>query len=110
MMSLNCGAGEDCWESLGLQGDQTSHPKGNQPWIFIRTDAETEAPILWPPGMKSSIKICILSRVKQSWLIGKDPDAGKDWRQNKKRATEEEMVRWYHQLKGHECEQTPGYG
>ena len=70
--------------------------KGNQPWIFIRrTDAETEAPILWPLDVKS-------------WLIGKDPDAGKDWRQNEKRATEEEMVRWYCQLKAHESEQTPG--
>ena len=55
--------------------------KGNQPWIFIRrTDAETEAPILWPLDMKS-------------WLIGKDPDAGKDWRQEEKWAAEDEMVR-----------------
>ena len=64
---LNCGVGEDSWESLGLQGDPTIHPKGNQSWIFIgRTDAEAETPILWPPDEKN-------------WLTGKDPDAGKDW-------------------------------
>ena len=72
------------------------NPKGNQPWIFIvKTDAEAEAPILWPPGVKS-------------WLTGKDPDAGKDWGQEKKRATEDEMIGWHHQLNGHEFEQTPG--
>ena len=65
-MLLNCGVGENSWGSLGLQGDQTS-PKGNKSWIFIgRTDAETEALILWPWDA-------------DSWL-GKDPDAGKDWR------------------------------
>ena len=63
-MLLNCGIGEDSGESLGLQGDQPVNPKGNQLWVFIgRTDAE--APILWPPDLKSQ-------------LIGKDPDAGKD--------------------------------
>ena len=71
------------------------NPKGNQPWIFIgRTDAKAEAPILWPPDVKS-------------WLIGKDPDAGKDWRQ-KKKMKEDEMVGWHHWLNGHEFEQTPG--
>ena len=66
--------------------------KGNQPWIFIgRTDAE--APILWPPDA-------------QSWLIGKDPDAGKDWRQEKG-MTENKMVRWYHWLNGYKFEETP---
>ena len=66
-------------------------PKGNQPWIFIgRTDAEGEAPILWPPDVKN-------------WLIGKDPDAGKDWSQEEKgTTTEDEMVGWHHQLNGHE--------
>ena len=60
---------EDSWESLGPQGDQTVNPKGNQPWIFIgRTDAEDEAPKLWPPDEKS-------------WLTGKDLDSGKDWEQ-----------------------------
>ena len=72
------------------------HPKGNQSWIFIgRTDSE--APILWPPDVKS-------------WLTGKDPDAKKDWGQEKKGATEEEMVAWHHWLKGHEAEQAPGDG
>ena len=67
LMLLNSGVGEDSWEPLGLQGDQTRNPKGNQPWIFIgRTDAEAEAPILWSPDGKS-------------WLTGKDLDAGKDW-------------------------------
>ena len=63
---------------------QPVHPKGNQSWIFIgRTDAKAEAPILWPPDVKS-------------WLIGKDPDAGKDWRQEEKGMTEDEMVGWHH--------------
>ena len=74
------------------------NPKGNQPWIFIeRTDAETEAPILWPPDAKT-------------WLIGKDPDAGKDQGQEEKGATEDEMVEWHHWLNGHELEQAPGVG
>ena len=67
-MLLNCGVGEDSWESLGLHKIQPVHPKGDQSWVFIgRTDAEAETPILWPPDAKN-------------WLIGKDPDAGKDWR------------------------------
>ena len=74
------------------------NPKGNQPWIFIgRTDAESEAPILWPPDAKS-------------WLIVKDPDAGQDWRQEEKGATEDEMVGWHHWINGHESEQAPGDG
>ena len=74
------------------------NPKGNQPWIFIgRTDAEAEAPILWPPDAKS-------------WLIGKDPDAGKDWRWKEKGMTEDEMVGWHHQLSGYDFEQAPGDG
>ena len=69
LVLLNCDAGEDSWESLGLQGDQSINPKENQPWIFIgRTDVEAEAPILWPRDAKS-------------WLIRKDPAARKDWRQ-----------------------------
>ena len=68
----------------------------NQPWIFIgRTDGEAEAPILWPPDVKS-------------WLIGKDPDAGKDWRREEKGTTEDEMVGWCHWLNGCEFEQAPG--
>ena len=71
------------------------YPKWNEPWIFMgRTDAEAEALMLWPPDVKS-------------WLIGKDPDAGKDWGQEKG-VTEGEMVGWHHQLNGHECEQTLG--
>ena len=74
------------------------NPKGNQSWVFIaRTDAEAEAPILWPPDVKK-------------WLICKDPDAGKDWRQEEKGTTENEMVGWHHQLNGHEFEQAPGVG
>ena len=70
--------------------------KGNQPWIFAgRTDAEAEALVLWPPDGKSQ-------------LIGKDPDAGKVWGQEEKRATEDEMVGWHHQLNRQEFEQTPG--
>ena len=75
---------------------QLVHPKRNQPSIFIgRTDAETEAPILWPPDAKS-------------WLIRKDPDAGKDWRQEEKGTTEDEMVGWHHWFNGHEFEQAMG--
>ena len=74
------------------------HPKGNQPWIFTgRTDAEAEAPILWPPDVKSR-------------LIGKDLDAGNDWRQEEKGMTEDKVVGWHHQLSGHESEHTPGDG
>ena len=77
-MLSNCGAWEDSWGSLRLQGDQTNYPKGNQPWIFIgRIVAEAEAPKLWSPDRKS-------------WLIGKD--AGKDWRQKKKRVAEDKMI------------------
>ena len=73
---------------------QSVHPKGNQSWIFIgRTDAE--APILWPPDVKSQ-------------LTGKDPDAKKDWGQEEKQATEDEMVAWHHWLHGQEFEQAPG--
>ena len=72
------------------------HPKGNQLWIFIgRTDAEAEAPILWPTDPKSQ-------------LIRKDLDAGKDWEQEEKRATEDEIVEWHHQLNGHMFEQSWG--
>ena len=77
---------------------QPVNPKGNQLWIVTgRTDAKAETPILGPPHVKSQ-------------LIGKDPDAGKDWRWEEKGMTEEEMVGWHHQLNGHEFEQTPGVG
>ena len=71
---------------------QPVHPKGSQSWIFIeRTDAEAETPVLWPPDTKN-------------WLLGKDPDAGKDWRQEEKRITEDEIVEYHHRLDGHEFE------
>ena len=93
LMLLNCGFGEDSWESLGLQGDPTSPF-----WMFIgRTDPEAETPILWPPDAKN-------------WLIGKNPNAGKDWRQEEKGMTEDEMVGWHHQLDGHEFQQALGIG
>ena len=77
---------------LGCKEIQPVHPKGNQSWIFIgRTDAEAETPILWPPDVKN-------------WLIGKDPDAGKDWGREKKGTTEGEMAGWHHRLNGHEFE------
>ena len=72
--------------------------KGNQYWTFIGgTDAEAEAPVLWPPDVKS-------------WLIGKDPDDGKDWRQEEKEMTEDEMTGWHHRLNGDKFEQIPGDG
>ena len=71
---------------------QPVHPKGDQSWVFIgMTDAEAETPVLWP-------------RHAKSWLIGKDPDAGRDWGQEEKGATEDEMAGWHHQLDGHEFE------
>ena len=71
---------ETLQSSLDCKEIKPVNPKGNQSWIFIkRTDAKTEAPVLWPPDAKS-------------WLIGKDPDAGKDWRQEEKGTTEDEMV------------------
>ena len=75
------------------------HPKGDdQSWVFIgRTDVEAETPILWPPDAKS-------------WLVWKDPDAGKDWRREEKGMTEEEMVGWHHPLNGHGFGWTPGVG
>ena len=78
-------------ESLNYKEIKQINPKGNQCWIYIgRTDAE--APILWPPDTKN-------------WFFGKDPDAGKDWKQEEKVMTEDKMVWWHHQLDGHEFEQ-----
>ena len=75
---------------LACREIKSVNPKGNQPWIFIgRTDAEASTPILWSPDVKS-------------WLVWKDPDAGKDWRQEEKGMTEDEMVGWHHRLNGHE--------
>ena len=81
---------------LACKEIQPFHPKGDQSWVFIgRTDVEADTPILWPPDVKK-------------WLIGKDPDAGKDWGQEEKGTTEDEMVEWHHQLDGHEFGYTLG--
>ena len=78
--------------SLDCKEIQPVHPKGDQSWVFTgKTDAEAETPILWPPDAKN-------------WLIWKDPDAGKDWREEEKGMTEDEMVGWHHWLNGHEFE------
>ena len=96
-MLLNCGAEEDSWESQDYK-IKLVNPKGNQSWIFIRrTDAEAETPILWLPDAKRQ-------------LTGKDADDEKDWGQEEKGMTEDEMVGWYHWLDGHEFEQALGDG
>ena len=77
---------------------QLVHPKGDQSWVFIgRTDVEAETPILWPPDAKS-------------WLVWKDPNSGKDWGQEEKGTTEDEMIGWHHRLNGHGFEWTLGVG
>ena len=96
LMLLKCGVGEYSWESLGLQGYPTTHSKGDQSWVFFgRTDAKAETPV--PPYAKS-------------WLIGKDSDAGRDWGQEEKGTTEDEMAGRHHLLDGRESEWTPGVG
>ena len=93
-----------CWRRLlrvcplDCKEIQPVHSKGDQSWVFIeRTDAEAETPVLWPPHAKS-------------WLIGKDPDAGRDWGQEEKGTTEDKMAGWHHWLDGRESEWTPGVG
>ena len=91
-----------CWRRLesplGCKEIQPVHSEGDQSWVFIgRTDAEGETPILWPPHVKS-------------WLIGKDPDAGRDWGQEEKGTTENEMAGWHHWLDAPEFGWTPGVG
>ena len=91
-----------CWRRLSrilwTKEIQPVHPKGDQSWVLIgRTDAKAETPVLWPAHAKS-------------WLIGKDPDAGRDWGQEEKGTTEDEMARWHHRLDGHESEWTLGVG
>ena len=92
-----------CWRRLlrvplDCKETQPVHSKGDQSWVFLgRTDVEDETPILWPPDVKS-------------WLIWKDPDAGKDWGQEEKGMTEDEMVGWHHWLNGHGFEWSPGVG
>ena len=90
---------EKTFESpLDFKEIQPVHPKGDQSWVFVgRTDAKAETPILWPPDVKS-------------WLIWKDSDAGKDWGQEEKGTTEDEMVGWHHWLNGHGFGWTPGVG
>ena len=96
-MLLNCGVGEDSWDPLDCKEIKPVYLKGDQSWIFIgRTDAETETPILSPPDAKN-------------WLLGKDPDSGKDWRWEKG-TTEDKIVGWHHRLDGHVFEQAPGVG
>ena len=83
---------------LDCEEIQPDHSEGDQSWVFFgRTDAEAETPILWLPHVKS-------------WLIGKDPDAGRDWGQEEKGTTEDEMAGWHHRLNGREFEWTPGVG
>ena len=91
-----------CWRRLLSSWDckeiQPVHSKGDQPWVFFgRNDAKAETPVLWPPHAKS-------------WLIGKDPDAGRVWWQGEKGTTEDEMAGWHHRLNGREFERTPGVG
>ena len=94
-MPLKNGVGKGSESPLDCKEIKIVNPKGNQSWIFIgKTDVEAEAPILWQPNVKN-------------WLIWKNPDAGKDWRQEKG-MTEDEMVRWHHWLDGHEFEQATG--
>ena len=86
------------WSPLDCKEIQPVNPNGEQSWVFIgRTDAEAETPILWPPDVKS-------------WLIWKDSDAGKDWGQEEKGMTEDEMVGWHHWLNWHGFGWTPGVG
>ena len=99
---LYCSKSDFSYCSRGLHGVHKEikpvNPKGNQTWIFIgRTDAEAETQILWPPDAKN-------------WLLRKDPDAGKDWRQEEKGTTEDEMVEWHHRLNGFKFEQALGVG
>ena len=88
LMPLKCGVGEDSWESLGLQGDPTSpFWRRSALGVLWRNDAKAETPVLRPPHAKN-------------WLIGKDSDAGRDWRQEEKGTTEDEMAGWRHWLDG----------
>ena len=92
------GVGEGCESPLDCKEIQPVHSEGDQPWLFFgRSDAKAETPVLWPPHVKS-------------WLIGKDSDAWRDWGQEEKGTTEDEMVGWHHRLNGHEFEWTPGVG
>ena len=98
LMLLQCGVGEDSWDFLDCQEIQPVHSKGDKSWVFIvRTDTKDESPVLWPPHVKS-------------WLTGKDSDAGRDWGQEEKGTTEDEMAGWHQWLDGRESEWTLGVG
>ena len=99
LMLLNCGSKEKTLEGpLDCKEIQPVHSKGDQSWVFFgRTDAKAETPVLWPPHEKS-------------WLIGIDYDAGRDWGQEEKGTTEDEMAGWHHWLNGRESEWTLGDG
>ena len=98
LMLLNCGVGETLESPLDWKEIQPVHSKGDQSWVFFgRNYAKAETPILWLPHAKS-------------WLIGKDPDAGRDWRREEKGTTEDEMAGWHHWLDGHEFGWTLGVG
>ena len=98
LMLLNVVLEKTLESPLDCKEIQPVHPKGDQPWVFIgRTDGTAEIPILWPPDAKS-------------WLIGKDPDAGRDWGQEEKGTTEDEVAGWHHRLDGHGFVWTLGVG
>ena len=97
-MLLNCGVGEDSWESHDCKEIQPVHSEGDQPWDFFGgNDAKAETPVLWPPHVKS-------------WFIGKDSNAGRGWGQEEKGTTQDEMAGWHHWLDGRESEWTLGVG
>ena len=98
LMLLNCGVEKTLKSPLDCKKIQLVYPKGDHSWVFIgRTDAEAATPILWPPHVKS-------------WVIGKDPDAGRDWGQEEKGTTEDEMAGWHHWLDRRESGWTRGIG
>ena len=98
LMLLNCGVGEDSWESLAQQGDPTSpFWRRSALGFLLKNDAKAATPVLWPPHAKS-------------WLIGKDSDAVRDWGQEEKGMTENDMAGWHRGLDGCEYEWTPGVG
>ena len=96
-MLLNCGVGEDSWESLGQQGDQTGQS-------YRKSTLNVHWKYWWWRWSVSTL----VTRCEELTHFGKDPDAGTDWRQEEKETTEDEMVGWHHWLNGHEFEQTPG--
>ena len=94
LVLLDCGVGEDSWVPWAVRRSNQSMLKEISPEYSGRTDAEVETPILWPAEVKN-------------WLLRKDPDVGKNWRQEEKRTREDEIVGWHHRFNGYEFEQTP---